>query len=43
MISRKNVLKKVNFHKSCKCGCLLDEKVCNNNKNGIKKSIDVNV
>ena len=30
LISRKNVLKNVNFHKSCKCGYLLDEKVCNN-------------
>ena len=24
------MLKNVDFHKSCKCGCLLDEKVCNN-------------
>ena len=30
LISRKNVLKNVIFHKSCKCTCLLDEKVCNN-------------
>ena len=30
LISRKNVLRNVSFHKSCKCGCLLDEKVCNN-------------
>ena len=30
LISRKNVLKNVTFHKSCKCSCLLDEKVCNN-------------
>ena len=30
LISRKNVLKNVSFHKSCKCGCLLDERVCNN-------------
>ena len=30
LISKKNVLKNVNFHKSCKCNCLLDEKVCNN-------------
>ena len=30
LISRKNVLKNVSFHESCKCGFLLDEKVCNN-------------
>ena len=30
LISRKNVLKNVRFHESCKCDCLLDEKVCNN-------------
>ena len=23
-------LKNISFHQSCKCGCLLDEKVCNN-------------
>ena len=32
LISRKTVLKNIIFHKSCKCGCLLDEKVCNNFK-----------
>ena len=30
LISRKNVLRNVSFHKSCKCDCLLDEKVCDN-------------
>ena len=30
LISQKNVLKNISFHQSCKCGCLLDEKVCNN-------------
>ena len=30
LISRKNVLKSVSFHESCKCSCLLDENVCNN-------------
>ena len=30
LISRKNVLENVSFHESCKCGFLLDEKVCNN-------------
>ena len=29
LTSQKSVLN-VSFHKSCKCGCLLDEKVCNN-------------
>ena len=30
LISRKNVLKNISLHQSCKCHCLLDEKVCNN-------------
>ena len=30
LISQKNVLKNISFHQSCKCGCLLDEKICNN-------------
>ena len=30
LISKKNVVKNITFHKSCKCNCLLDEKVCNN-------------
>ena len=30
LISKKNVFKNISFHKTCKCGCLLDEKVCNN-------------
>ena len=30
LISRKNVLRNLSFHKSFKCSCLLDEKVCNN-------------
>ena len=30
LISQKLVLKNISFHQSCKCGCLLDEKVCNN-------------
>ena len=30
LITNKTVLKKISFHQSCKCGCLLDEKVCNN-------------
>ena len=29
-LSQRNVLKNISFHKSCKCGCLFDEKVCNN-------------
>ena len=27
LLSKKNVLKNISFHQSCKCGCLLDEKV----------------
>ena len=30
LLSRKNLLRNITFHKSCKCGCLLDEKFCNN-------------
>ena len=30
LLSKKNVLKNISLHKSCKCDCLLDEKVCNN-------------
>ena len=29
-IPKKSVLKNISFHQSCKCGCLLDKKVCNN-------------
>ena len=29
LLSEKNVLKNISFHKSCRCGCLLDKKVCN--------------
>ena len=30
LISQRLVFKDISFHKTCKCGCLLDEKVCNN-------------
>ena len=30
LISQKNFSKNITFQESCKCGCLLDEKVCNN-------------
>ena len=30
LIPQKKVLRNVSFHKSCKCGCLLEERVCNN-------------
>ena len=30
LLTKKSVLKNISFHQSCKCGCLLDEKVCNN-------------
>ena len=38
LISQKIVFKNISFYQSCKCGCLLDEKVCNNlQKWNIKK------
>ena len=37
LISQKNILKNISFHQSCKCGCLLDEKVCNNLQKWNKK------
>ena len=30
LISQRLVFKNISFHKTCKCGCLLDAKVCNN-------------
>ena len=30
LLSKKTVFKNISFHQSCKCGCLLDQKVCNN-------------
>ena len=30
LISQRLVLKNISFHKNCKCGCLFNEKVCNN-------------
>ena len=30
LMSQRLVFKNISFHKTCKCGCLLDEKVCNN-------------
>ena len=30
LISQRLVFKNISFHKTCNCGCLLDEKVCNN-------------
>ena len=30
LIFKKNVLKNISFYQSCQCGCLLNEKVCNN-------------
>ena len=30
LISQRLVFKNISFHKTCKCGCLLDEKICNN-------------
>ena len=30
LISQQSKFRNITFHESCKCGCLLDEKVCNN-------------
>ena len=30
LITKRTVFENISFHQSCKCGCLLDEKVCNN-------------
>ena len=30
LLTKEFVFKHIIFHKTCKCGCLLDEKVCNN-------------
>ena len=43
LLSKKNVLKNISFHKSCKCDCFLDEKVCNNKQKWNKKNVDVYV
>ena len=37
LLSRKSILKNISFHKSCICGCLLDENVCNNKQNWNKE------
>ena len=37
LISQNTVFKNISFHKNCKCGCLLDEKVCNNLRRWNKK------
>ena len=38
LISQNNVYKSISFHKSSKCGCLLDEKVCNNKQKWNKEN-----
>ena len=43
LLTKKNVLKNILLHKPCKCGCLLDEKICNNKQKWNKKNVDVNV
>ena len=30
LLPKEFVFKNITFHKSCRCDCLLDEKVCNN-------------
>ena len=43
LISQRLVFKNISFHKTCKCGCLLDEKSVISYKNGTNINVDVNV
>ena len=43
LMSRTNETRSVKWHEICKCICRLNEIICNNNKDGIKKNVDVNV
>ena len=43
LLSEKNVIKNISFHKTCKCGCLLEKKSVIIYINGTKINIDVNV
>ena len=38
LISQQNKFRNTAFHESCKCGCLLDEKVCNNKQKWNKET-----
>ena len=43
LMSRTNETRSVKWHETCQCICRLNEIICNNNKDGIKKNVDVNV
>ena len=43
-MSRTNETRFIEWHKKCKCKCILDAIVCNNKQRvGIKINVDVNV
>ena len=42
-MSRTNETRHIKFHQTCKCKCILDASVSNNNNAGIKISVDANV
>ena len=42
-MSRTNETRHIKFHETCKCKCILDASVCNNNNAGIKINVDANV
>ena len=42
LITKKTVFKNISFHKSCKCDCLLDKKVCNNFQKWNSEKLDAN-
>ena len=43
LLSNKSIFKNINFHKTCNCRCLLDEKVCISFKNLVKINVDANL
>ena len=43
LMSRTNETRHIKFHETCKCKCILDASVSNNNNAGIKISVDANV
>ena len=43
LMSRTNERRHIKWHETCKCICRLDTIVCNNNKDGMRINVDVNV
>ena len=41
LLTKEFVSKNISFHKTCKCGCLLDKKVCNNLQNFNKNKCNI--